>query len=147
MKQAVLTLGVALLAPSALAQSYAIDWITIDGGGGTSTGGVYSVSSTIGQPDADAAKIGGKVSLVGGFWPLFAVRTPGAPLLSIVLTGTNTAIVSWPSDSTGFTLQERSDPGSPIWGAPAESITDNGTNRFVIISPPSGHRYYRLIKP
>ena len=34
------------------AQSYQIDWFTIDGGGGTSTGGVYSVSGTIGQPDA-----------------------------------------------------------------------------------------------
>ena len=29
------------------AQSYSIDWFTIDGGGGTSTGGVYSVSGTI----------------------------------------------------------------------------------------------------
>ena len=34
------------------AQSYSIDWFTIDGGGGTSTGGVYSLSGTIGQPDA-----------------------------------------------------------------------------------------------
>src|SRR5260370_6126541 len=39
--------------PSAVdAQNYSIDWFTIDGGGGTSTGGVYSVSGTIGQPDA-----------------------------------------------------------------------------------------------
>ena len=37
---------------SASAQPYTIDWWTIDGGGGTSTGGVYSVSGTIGQPDA-----------------------------------------------------------------------------------------------
>jgi hypothetical protein len=29
-----------------------LDWFTIDGGGGTSTGGVYAVSGTIGQPDA-----------------------------------------------------------------------------------------------
>ena len=36
-----------LLPPiAALAQSYSIDWFTIDGGGGTSTGGVYSVSAT-----------------------------------------------------------------------------------------------------
>ena len=34
------------------ALDYAIDWHTIDGGGGTSTGGVYAVSGTIGQPDA-----------------------------------------------------------------------------------------------
>jgi hypothetical protein len=28
------------------AQPYTLDWFTIDGGGGTSTGGVYSVSGT-----------------------------------------------------------------------------------------------------
>ncbi|MBE0540621.1 MAG: hypothetical protein IH623_04460 [Verrucomicrobia bacterium] len=32
--------------------NYAIDWCALDGGGGTSTGGVYSVSGAIGQPDA-----------------------------------------------------------------------------------------------
>ena len=36
----------------ASAQPYATDWSTIDGGGGTSTGGGYSVRGTIGQPDA-----------------------------------------------------------------------------------------------
>jgi hypothetical protein len=37
----------------ASAQTYSIDWSTVDGGG-TSTGGVYSVSGTLGQPDAGA---------------------------------------------------------------------------------------------
>ena len=36
----------------ASAQSYSIDWYKVSGGGGTSTGGVFSVSGTIGQPDA-----------------------------------------------------------------------------------------------
>lgn len=35
-----------VLASSALAQSYSIDWFTVDGGGGTSTGDVYSVSGS-----------------------------------------------------------------------------------------------------
>jgi hypothetical protein len=34
------------------AQSYSIDGSTVDGGGGSSTGGVYGVSGTIGQPAA-----------------------------------------------------------------------------------------------
>ena len=43
---------------------YAIDWHTIDGGGGTSTGGPmigvnYSVSGTIGQADAGGPMTGG----------------------------------------------------------------------------------------
>src|SRR2546430_10476182 len=86
---------------------FSIDWFTIDGGGGTSTGGVYSVSGTVGQPDASSQPLaGGNFSLTGGFWSLFAVQTPGAPLLTIKLTPTNTALVSWPSPSTGFALQQ-----------------------------------------
>src|SRR5690242_9846728 len=35
-----------------IAQPFAVDWFTVDGGGGTSMGGVFSVSGTVGQPDA-----------------------------------------------------------------------------------------------
>src|SRR5437870_2462332 len=87
------------------AQSYSIDWYKIAGGGGTSTGGVYSVSGTIGQHDAGGPMTGGNFSLTGGFWALYAVQTVGAPTLSIKLTTTNTAQVYWTSPSTGFTLQ------------------------------------------
>lgn len=54
----------------ALGEDYAIDWHTIDGGGGTSTGGSYTLSGTIGQPDATAAAAmtGGNYTLTGGFW-------------------------------------------------------------------------------
>src|SRR6266487_2900088 len=71
------------------AQSYSIDWFTVDGGGGTSTGGVYSVSGTIGQPDAGKMS-GGNFTVDGGFWGITAaVLTPGAPLLTITRTTTN----------------------------------------------------------
>lgn len=54
---------------TALGQDLAIDWHTIDGGGGTSTGGSYTLSGTIGQPDASAtAMAGGTYTLTGGFW-------------------------------------------------------------------------------
>ena len=74
-----------LLAASAVqAQQYSIDWYKIAGGGGTSTGGVYAVSGTIGQHDAGGPMTGGSYSLTGGFWSLITVvQTPGAPLLTI----------------------------------------------------------------
>jgi hypothetical protein len=129
------------------AQNFSIDWFTIDGGGGTSTGGVYSVSGTIGQPDAGTMS-GGSYSLAGGFWGIVsAVQTPGAPLLTICLTQTNTVLVSWPSPSSGFSLQQNSNLNTSVWNAPAENITDNGTNKFIIVNPPTGHRFYRLFKP
>src|ERR1035441_8169041 len=88
----------------ATAQSYSIDWYKIAGGGGTSTGGTYQVSGTIGQPDASGAMSGGNYSVTGGFWSLYAVQTPGAPLLTITYAG-NQAIVSWSPSVTGWTLQ------------------------------------------
>ncbi|MCA9243088.1 MAG: hypothetical protein KDA32_03970 [Phycisphaerales bacterium] len=59
---------IATLAGSAAAfGQYEINWFTIDGGGGTSAGGVYTVSGTIGQPDAGIMG-GGNYTLSGGFW-------------------------------------------------------------------------------
>jgi hypothetical protein len=136
-----------LLTAAAFGQSYSIDWSTIDGGGGMSTGGVYSVSGSIGQPDAGTMS-GGGYSLAGGFWSVVStVQTPGAPLLTIRFTQTNTVVVSWPSPSTGFALQQNSDLKTAIWNAPTENVTDDGTNKFIIVPPPSGNRFYRLFKP
>ncbi len=47
---------------------YTIDWYTIDGGGAMNlTGGSYTLSGTIGQPDAGLMS-GGNYKLDGGFW-------------------------------------------------------------------------------
>jgi hypothetical protein len=130
------------------AQSFTIDWFTIDGGGGTSTDGVLSVSGTIGQPDAQSqAMTGGSFSLTGGLWSLLVLQTPGAPLLTIQLTTTNTALVSWPSPSTGFTLQHNFDLATTNWSAIPQPSSDNGTRKFIIVNPPTGNRFYRLFKP
>jgi hypothetical protein len=63
-------MAVLLLTSSALASSggpYVLDWYTMDGGGGTSIGGVYALSGTIGQADAGMLS-GGSYTLTGGFW-------------------------------------------------------------------------------
>jgi hypothetical protein len=56
------------LAPAASAQ-LSISWFTIDSGGGTSSGGGFTLSGTIGQPDASTTLTGGTFTLTGGFWP------------------------------------------------------------------------------
>jgi hypothetical protein len=131
----------------AFAQNYNIDWFTIDGGGGASTGGLFSVSGTIGQPDAGKMS-GGDFTVTGGFWSIIgAVPTTGAPLLSIILTTSNTAVVSWPSPSTGFVLQQNGNLNTANWTAPTETIQDNGTTKFIVVNPPSANRFYRLFRP
>ena len=62
-----ITLVFLILASTCFAE-YSIDWYTIDGGGGRSTGGDFALTGTIGQPDA-AWSIGGQYELLGGFWP------------------------------------------------------------------------------
>jgi len=138
-----------LFTPTTLqAQQYSIDWFTVDGGGGTSTGSVYSMSGTIGQPDAAAQPMTGEnYSLIGGFWSVIAVSVPGAPNLKIVLTTTNTVVVSWPSPSAGFALQQNLDLNTPNWLGSPQSVSDDGTNKFIIVNPPAGNRFYRLVKP
>ena len=65
-----------LITAIAHADDYEIDWYTIDGGGGTSTGGNFELSGTIGQPDA-GAMAGADFELAGGFWP--AAGETGSP--------------------------------------------------------------------
>ena len=69
--------GAAALAPVG-GGDFDLSWHTIDGGGGTSTGGGFELAGTIGQHDAGPAMTGGPFSLLGGFWS-GAGSDPGAP--------------------------------------------------------------------
>jgi hypothetical protein len=61
----IIVLLVLILSLPALAD-YEISWSTIDGGGGTSSGGAYVLTGTIGQPDA-ADSQGDSFIVLGGF--------------------------------------------------------------------------------
>ncbi|HUR45549.1 MAG TPA: hypothetical protein VMZ27_06665 [Candidatus Saccharimonadales bacterium] len=141
----VVAFGVAAL--EARAQPYAVNWYKIAGGGGTSTGSLFAVSGTIGQHDAGGPLTGGGFSVTGGFWALYAVQTAGAPTLTIRLTSTNTALIHWPSPSTGFNLQVSTNMPASNWTIPPETLNDTGTLKFIVVNPAAGSRFYRLIKP
>ena len=135
-----------LLCQSASAQSYSIDWYKIAGGGGTSTGGTYQVSGTIGQSDAGGPMTGGNYSLTGGFWALISVvQTPGLPNLAITHTG-NSVIVSWPNTGS-YTLQQNSNLANVSgWTTSGYAITPNNGTNSITISPPTGNLFFRLTK-
>ncbi len=133
------------------AQTYDLSWHTIAGGGGTSTGGVYTVSGTIGQADAGTLA-GGAYSLTGGFWGVIAtIQTPGAPLLSVISASTNHVVLAWASAFTGFSLQQNGAVGNTNsnWVSVNTNtypiITNNGTNTVTL--PVSGNQYFRLSSP
>ena len=140
-------LALALLLPAAgFAQPYTIDWHKIAGGGGTSTGNVYSVSGTIGQPDAGGAMSGGQYSVTGGFWSLISVvQTAGAPTLNISQSG-NSVTVYWQNVS-GWSLQQNNNLALPVnWSASGGVTTSNGTN-YLNIASPAGNLFFRLQHP
>src|SRR5207237_7455972 len=94
-------LAYGMLTSQGQGQSYSIDWFTIDGGGGTSSGGAYTLSGTIGQPDAGQLS-GGNFTLDGGFWGgVFAVQVSGSPTLHIQAAGPNSNL-SWPTNTPGY---------------------------------------------
>lgn len=139
-------------AVAAHAQNFSLDWRTIGGGGGTSTGGVFAVSGTIGQPVTGVSQ-GGSFTLTGGFWSqVYAVQTVGAPLLSISLNlELSTVNISWPRPATGFLLEHvLAIDASPVTGwtlvSPATYQT-NATDIFITIPSPAGNNFYRLRKP
>jgi len=140
-----LVLSVLLLPLAAHAQNFSIDRYRIAGGGGSSTGGVFSVTGTIGQADASLAMVGGNYAVTGGFWSIIAVvQTVGSPTLLLSRTN-STVTISWDISTTGFTLQETGSLGtqstSPVW-----SNSTGVVNNSVTV-PISGNKYYRLIKP
>ena len=131
------------LAPLALpAQTYSIDWYKVAGGGGTSTGGVYAVSGTIGQPDAGGPLTNGVYSLTGGFLALpIAVQTTNAPTLAIIPAAPGWATISWTPPTPGFVLQETASLSPANW---VNSATGPTNPAAVPATLPA--RFYRLLK-
>jgi hypothetical protein len=124
------------------AQPYSVNWYKVSGGGGTSGNGQYAISGTIGQHDAGGPMTGGNYSVTGGFWALYAVQTPGAPLLTITYVS-NQAIVSWSPSVTGWTLQTNKDLSTGTWGNYLGLVVNNRATN----SPPNGNVFFRLTHP
>jgi len=124
-------------------QSFSIDWSTIDGGGGTSTGGVYTVSGSIGQPDAGATMTNGQYAITVGFWALpTAIQVGGAPTLTIAPATPGQATISWTPPAPGFVLQE-------TWSlAPANwTNSPDGSTNGIIVPATLPAKFYRVFKP
>jgi len=145
MKKLILILGL-LLPLSVLAQPFYIDWHKVSGGGGVSTGGAFSLSGTIGQHDASTPMTNSSYVLTGGFWALYTVQTPGAPKLSITLSN-GQAKVYWPSPSIGYSLQSTTNILTPNWITPPQTVTDTGVIKYILVNPPAGNNFYRLVYP
>ncbi len=142
----VFTFVLLLAALELRAQNYSVDWHKITGGGGTSSNGNYSVTGTIGQPDAGGAMSGGNYSATGGFWSLISVvQTPGAPTLFMSHSG-NTVTVFW-QNVAGWNLQQNGNLAITNGWSASTGITTNGGTNFWSVSNPTGNLFFRLKNP
>lgn len=81
---------------------------------------------------------------------LFSLQPLGAeiPRLTVGVTNANLVIVSWPSSWIGWTLQENTNGVASVnWSTAPGPIQDDGVTRTLIVNPPTGNRFYRLLKP
>ncbi len=111
--------------------------------------GGFPLTGTFGGlPEGTVTNVNGvslAISYVGGSGhDVVLTQVSGLPALTVKLTATNTVLISWPSPFTGFVLQQNTGLGTTNWVTPSETVNDNGTNRFIIVNPPSGNRFYRL---
>jgi hypothetical protein len=142
MNKIILVFGL-LISSNGFAQPYSIDWHTIDGGGGTSTGGPFTLSGTIGQHDASGPMTNGQFSVIGGFWVLpQVIQVTGAPTLAIVPAPPGFVTISWSPATPGFVLQE-----TPTLSPAAWANSPSGSLNPVTVPSISPSKFYRLFKP
>jgi hypothetical protein len=142
-----------LFAASGLAQSggpFTVLSSAVSGGSGASTGGVFTVRGTVGQPAA-GRMAGEGFSLAGGFWTV--VQTPGAPLLRVMGKRLGGVLICWPAPSTGWVLQETTalaaDPKLTQWvDVTSPAIVVQGEQNTITLFPTGpDFRYFRLRHP
>jgi len=140
-----------LLAGSLHAQPLSLPWFTLDGGGGISEGGPFSLAGTIGQSDAAPPASGGSFTLQGGVWGVIRlIQTPGAPRLSIGNLPDGNLRVFWPRTFHNFILEStpRLDlPVDNVWTPLATPYPSDETHVYVIVSPLEEAVYFRLRSP
>ena len=104
---------------------------------------MYSVSGTIGQPDAGGPLTNGQYSVTGGFWALpIGVPTLGAPTLQILRGAPGLATISWSPATPGFVLQMSDNLATPNW-----SDAPGGAANPATVPATLPSKFYRLRKP
>jgi hypothetical protein len=130
------------------AQQFAVPWFKVAGGGAMqSTGGVYSLSGTLGQSDAGRIEATNAFRIEGGFWGI-AIQQAGYPTLTITRAGTN-ALLSWATAETGFVLQIATDLATPTpWTDSGFAVDVTGTIRTVTVPLSWAPKaFFRLRRP
>ena len=127
---------------------YNIDWFQITGGGGLAEGGGYSLNGAVNLSSNSAEMFAGNYSIMPSFSvPFDIVQTSVPPALTILLTETNTVVISWPLIASDFKVQVSTNVESMDWHPPLQPILEDSFRRTIIVRPSTGASFYRLVRP
>ena len=128
----------------------AIDWFTLDAGGGVQSSASYVINFTVGQSDVGPTVLNSaNYRIIPGFWALEDMGpATGLPELSIALSGPR-VILSWPSPSAGFVLQHTDSLNvlPAAWSETPGVVSDDGFIRSLTLPHDLAKRFYRLRRP
>jgi hypothetical protein len=128
----------------------AIDWFTLDAGGGAQSSARYVINFTVGQTDVGPTFLNSaNYRIIPGFWALEDVGpATGLPELSIALSGPR-VVLSWPSPSAGFVLQHTDSLNvlPATWSDTPGVVSDNGFIKSLTLPHDLAKRFYRLRRP
>ena len=121
---------------------------TLDGGGGTSSGGEYEITGSIGQMELGSVMSGGDFEVSGEFLAMMVtVPGPDGTALTISVTPQNLVVLSWASDGTDLVLQQSSNLSAPNWTVVGITPADDGLTKSVTLPLTMGNKFFRLTKP
>ena len=130
-----------IIAAGALAASssgtFAIDWYSVDSGGGFSSGGPYSLGASAGQPDAGQMS-GGDFTLNGGFWQCI---TDAVTASGIDRSGSDINLSWTAAVTTAAIYRHASNPYFTPSGAYASGATSVWTDSGAAGNPATNYTY------
>jgi hypothetical protein len=83
-------------------------------------------------------------TLMANFAP---ATTTISPYLTFAAPAPGTLVLSWPTNATGFVLQQNSALGTTNWLTVTNAVNFSGTNSEVTLSPLTGAGFFRLAHP
>ena len=139
-----------------------VDTVALPANGGSTTGdGLYTNGTTATVTATPAAGFaflkwtdnGAPVSTAAAYQftinvnrSLVANFTP-APLLSLSAPQPNALAIAWPTNFSGFALQQNSSLGTTNWSLVTNAITIVGSNQQVTLWPLTTNGFFRLVHP
>ncbi|MGA2244575.1 MAG: hypothetical protein ABSH48_06235 [Verrucomicrobiota bacterium] len=120
--------------------------VTTIGGTADVIGGADGIGTLAGfaGPVGLAVDGGGRIYVADTGNNRISTGTP-MPVMSLTSSALG-VIVSWPAPFTDFVLQQNSNLDNPGgWSTPSFQISDDGTNKSIIISPSTGNQFFRLM--